>query len=135
MGKCPSTNRKHSNIPKILFYLTKNNEEQKNYCLKLIKNILKSDEQFDYTFIEDKYFSIKLYFKGRTHIIKKDLDLSDKTILLAITIIKDVVFPPNDNVSSYSGNSYRKCRSVYDDEDLNYGIINTTFSHLKLKMK
>ena len=72
---------KGRNYPLILFVFEDKNEEQKNYCIKVI-NYLQTQKQIYSDIKESNIFSIFFILYGKTYLIKNDYNLSDESIYI-----------------------------------------------------
>ena len=71
----------NSQVPFIICYYEPGNEEQKNYCIKVI-NYLQTQKQIYSDIKESNIFSIFFILYGKTYLIKSDYNLSDESIYI-----------------------------------------------------
>ena len=71
----------NSQVPFIICYYEPGNEEQKNYCIKVI-NYLQTQKQIYSDIKESNIFSIFFILYGKTYLIKNDYNLSDESIYI-----------------------------------------------------
>ena len=86
----------NSDIPTLLCYYESGDEEQKNYCKKLIK-YLNANGQINTEIKESNNFSIIFSYNFITHMIKTDSNLSDESIFAIIRTINNIYTLPYGN--------------------------------------